>query len=270
MALVKDQRFGQLSFELWLGTRLAPNSDLANLKDFPLVPNTQHWIHQHSMGKKFQGGNTKAQEAKERKSSARKEEQEKKTKQKEDALWEDESKHSKAKDERKKKQEEKRLADIQRKNEARELLRQEDVFFPSSLTLERTNKEQKQSATETDESRNGSTTRKRLEEKERRRKESKTSYYLISRQKQKKEEELQPNINHIIREEKLKAEMSGEEIIEARSLSDAIEQLTVTEQDQHPEKRLKAAFRAYEEVHLPLLRKENPSLKLSQVYSLSL
>jgi len=38
--------------------------------------------------------------------------------------------------------------------------------------------------------------------------------------------------------------------------------------DKHPEKRLRAAFVAYESINLPILRKENPSLKLSQVKEL--
>eukprot|EP00127_Corallochytrium_limacisporum_P000023 Clim_evm2s2 gene=Clim_evmTU2s2 len=35
--------------------------------------------------------------------------------------------------------------------------------------------------------------------------------------------------------------------------------------DLHPEKRMKAAYKAYEEKWLPILRKENPSLRLTQI-----
>lgn len=35
--------------------------------------------------------------------------------------------------------------------------------------------------------------------------------------------------------------------------------------DKHPEKRLKAAFTAFEEVNLPRLKAENPTLRLSQL-----
>jgi len=48
-------------------------------------------------------------------------------------------------------------------------------------------------------------------------------------------------------------------------VTEALGQLKVESVDLHPEKRLKAAYLAYEEKHLPGLRKENPGLKLSQV-----
>lgn len=38
-----------------------------------------------------------------------------------------------------------------------------------------------------------------------------------------------------------------------------------TEEDRHPEKRMKAAYKAYEDTQLPILKAENPSLKLSQL-----
>lgn len=38
-----------------------------------------------------------------------------------------------------------------------------------------------------------------------------------------------------------------------------------TDEDRHPEKRMKAAYKAYEEEQLPVLKATNPSLKLSQL-----
>lgn len=35
--------------------------------------------------------------------------------------------------------------------------------------------------------------------------------------------------------------------------------------DLHPEKRLKAAYKKYEDVNLPILKQENPNMKLSQL-----
>lgn len=35
--------------------------------------------------------------------------------------------------------------------------------------------------------------------------------------------------------------------------------------DHHPERRMKAAFAAYEEENLPRLKKENPNMRLSQL-----
>ncbi len=54
------------------------------------------------------------------------------------------------------------------------------------------------------------------------------------------------------------------EILDARNIGDALAQLTVSE-EKNPEKRMRAAFTAFQEERLPQLRKENPELKLSQV-----
>lgn len=35
--------------------------------------------------------------------------------------------------------------------------------------------------------------------------------------------------------------------------------------DRHPERRMKAAFAAYEEENMPRLKKENPNMRLSQL-----
>jgi hypothetical protein len=53
----------------------------------------------------------------------------------------------------------------------------------------------------------------------------------------------------------------------ASNIDDAIAVLKVTdaEEDRHPEKRMKAAFKAYEDAQLPIVKAENPSLKLSQI-----
>lgn len=53
----------------------------------------------------------------------------------------------------------------------------------------------------------------------------------------------------------------------ASSVEQAISVLKVAdaEEDRHPEKRMKAAFKAYEESQLPSIKAQNPSLKLSQL-----
>lgn len=35
--------------------------------------------------------------------------------------------------------------------------------------------------------------------------------------------------------------------------------------DRHPERRVKAAYAAYEEKNLPILKAENPNMRLSQI-----
>ncbi|KAJ1399037.1 coiled-coil domain-containing protein [Sesbania bispinosa] len=55
-------------------------------------------------------------------------------------------------------------------------------------------------------------------------------------------------------------------IIEARSLDDAIAQMTIDNlpTDRHPERRLKASFKAFEEAELPKLKQEKPGLTYTQ------
>uniref|UniRef100_A0A0R0K908 Coiled-coil domain-containing protein n=1 Tax=Glycine max TaxID=3847 RepID=A0A0R0K908_SOYBN len=56
-------------------------------------------------------------------------------------------------------------------------------------------------------------------------------------------------------------------IIEARTLDDAIAQMTVVDNlppDRHPERRLKASFKAFEEAELPKLKEEKPGLTHTQ------
>lgn len=61
-------------------------------------------------------------------------------------------------------------------------------------------------------------------------------------------------------------------ITEARNIEDAIAVLSVKEEessvDRHPEKRMKAAYAAFEEENLPALKETNPNLRLSQLKQL--
>eukprot|EP01069_Polyplicarium_translucidae_P013001 Polyplicarium_translucidae@DN705_c0_g1_i1.p1 len=78
------------------------------------------------------------------------------------------------------------------------------------------------------------------------------------------EDEAIPENPNIALREELQAEAGGAALY-ARGLDEALQKLTVTEADRHPEKRRKAAFKAYEDEWIPKLRAEQPSLKLSQV-----
>lgn len=83
--------------------------------------------------------------------------------------------------------------------------------------------------------------------------------------------QLEPNINHLLRAETLQAQLEGRTDIFASNLDDALSQLNVTDggvEDRHPERRMKAAFRAYEEQMMPKLKAENPTLKRSQLLEL--
>lgn len=57
----------------------------------------------------------------------------------------------------------------------------------------------------------------------------------------------------------------------AETVEQAIQVLNVkdsTEEDRHPEKRMKAAFKAYEDDQMPIMKAQNPTLKLSQLKQL--
>ncbi|EFJ52978.1 hypothetical protein VOLCADRAFT_120131 [Volvox carteri f. nagariensis] len=58
----------------------------------------------------------------------------------------------------------------------------------------------------------------------------------------------------------------GVEAVDARGVDAALKVLTVKEEeaDKHPEKRMKAAWKAYEERNLPILKQDKPGLKMSQ------
>mmetsp|Transcript_1077 Transcript_1077/g.1801 ORF Transcript_1077/g.1801 Transcript_1077/m.1801 type:complete len:201 (+) Transcript_1077:182-784(+) len=86
-----------------------------------------------------------------------------------------------------------------------------------------------------------------------------------------KEPELEPNINHIIRDAEIEAAEKGVDASTATGVdaaTDLLKNLRTGEEpkvDAHPERRRKMAFKAYEEREIPRIREENPGLKLSQI-----
>ena len=70
--------------------------------------------------------------------------------------------------------------------------------------------------------------------------------------------------------QQMAALMAAEGAVEARSVEDAIAVLNVggPAVDRHPEKRMKAAYSAFEERELPKLKHENPNMRLSQLKQL--
>lgn len=75
---------------------------------------------------------------------------------------------------------------------------------------------------------------------------------------------VEQNPNHLLRERLEKGEL------DARTVGEAIDVLSVSQDraDMHPERRLKAAFAAFEERELPRLKQENLNLRQSQVKQL--
>eukprot|EP01132_Coremiostelium_polycephalum_P004057 gene4057-5079_t len=222
-------------------------------------------------GKKF-GTNSKSEEARAKKDEIKKDAAIKKAKAAEDALWEEKDEKVLAKQKKNQEKEEKKAADAKKKAENRDLLKKEEEELKSKygkpkdkLTRfeiqkiqekeQREREKQRQAAAGPSSSTTTTTTT--------------TSALKKSKEEGNEEEDeedtfdLEENINHILREKRLAA---GESLVEARDVEQAINALSGNQkEDLHPERRMKAAFLTYEAENLPILRKENPSLKFTQV-----
>ncbi|XP_016022259.1 coiled-coil domain-containing protein 124 isoform X1 [Rousettus aegyptiacus] len=107
----------------------------------------------------------------------------------------------------------------------------------------------------------GKVTRAQIEETLRRDHQHKETPEPVEKAKSHLEVPLEENVNRRVLEE-------GS--IEARTIEDAIAVLSVAEEagDRHPERRMRAAFTAFEEAQLPRLKQENPNMRLSQLKQL--
>eukprot|EP00922_Rhytidocystis_sp_ex-Travisia-forbesii_P071396 GHVS01106554.1.p1 GENE.GHVS01106554.1~~GHVS01106554.1.p1 ORF type:complete len:232 (+),score=56.41 GHVS01106554.1:660-1355(+) len=87
------------------------------------------------------------------------------------------------------------------------------------------------------------------------------------------EEPLMENPNQLLRAQLKEAKQRGENLITASGLDDAVNALQIDESsgagvDRNPEKRMKAAYKTYEDEYMPQLKLENPTLKRSQLLDL--
>ncbi|KAF4110218.1 hypothetical protein G5714_009470 [Onychostoma macrolepis] len=190
------------------------------------------------MPKKFQGENSKSATAKARKAEAKAVADARKQKELEDALWQDNDKHVMKKEQRRDDKEKKRLEALERKREKQRLFEEEEAKIKGKQPKEAPSK----------------VTRAQIEEN------------LQSGQnvKETKEKEkchldvpLEENVNRIVPEEGT---------VEARTIEDAISVLSTKEDlDRHPERRMKAAYAAFEEANMARLKMENPNMRLSQL-----
>lgn len=193
------------------------------------------------MPKKFQGENTKSSAARARKAEAKAVADAKRQQAQEDAFWQDDDKHVQRKEQRKEEKEKRRLEQLERKKESQRLLEEEDARLKS--------KQAKPPPTKV--------TRAQIEEALQKDDDEKAA---VEKTKTHLEMPLEENINRRVLVE-------GE--VEARSVEEAIAALSVSaELDRHPERRMKAAFTAYEELNLPRLKQENPNMRLSQLKQL--
>ncbi|KAM9479861.1 coiled-coil domain-containing protein 124-like isoform 1-T7 [Salvelinus alpinus] len=198
------------------------------------------------MPKKFQGENSKAVTAKVRKAEAKAVEDARKKKELEDALWQENDKHVLKKEQRKDDKEKKRLEALERKKENQRLLDEEAAKIKGKA------KEAAAAAVVA-----GKVTRAQIEETLRVEQQLQQQEQPKEKEKSHLETPLEENVNRIIPEEG---------VVEARTIEDAIAMLSTAEElDRHPERRVKAAFAAFEDLNMPLLKKENPNMRLSQL-----
>jgi len=205
------------------------------------------------------GVNTKAVEANERKAEKKRADQESKEKAKEDAKWRDDNKLDQKKKERKDKEQQKRSDALSRKEEAKRLLEQEEQTIPSAkpgkgaAASKGSNK--KVNLFEID----------KVKEMELKKQEQRN----IARQKEKAKITDTPELEPENPNRKMAEMLAEENAVEARSVEDALTVLNVAgsslPEDKHPEKRMKAAYNEFEQRELPLLKEENPNLRLSQL-----
>lgn len=198
------------------------------------------------MPKKFKGENSKAVEARARKATQKDEEELRKQEQLEDEYWKDDDKHLQKKLQRKEDKEKKKTEQLERKKEAQKILDEEQAAIASKPgskagppKLTRAEAEvHRLNVAEVDKAAVAATAKVNVQEQE---------------------PEIEENVNRIV--------IEGDH---ARTVEEALSVLGVGEGevDMHPEKRMRAAYLAFEEKNLPILKQENPNLRLSQLKQL--
>ncbi|GLV40818.1 uncharacterized protein CBL_13679 [Carabus blaptoides fortunei] len=182
------------------------------------------------MPKKFVGENSKAVAARARKVASKEADNAKKQKDEEDAYWKDENKQTLKKAHKKM---------IERKAEAKALLEKEMDSIKPATKQPASKITRAQIVTETD-----------------KRNSAAVNTTKPNKPKTHIDEPLEENINHF----------QPEEV--ANTIDEAIAMLSASDintGDKHPEKRLKAAYQAFELKELPRLKEENPTLRMSQL-----
>lgn len=196
------------------------------------------------------GSNPRAVEARARKKAAQDEVDRVKLQAKEDAYWKDDHKINNAKLSRKSEMQHKAEEQRARKAENRRLADAETVELHTQMKLEIPIKK----LSRADIASRAAATAALAQQQKAKEKEDGAPFQLVE------------NPNQQIREQIKEARLRGEDFVEATGLEDAVRALTVDEvTDRNPERRMKAAFKSYEDEWLPKLRLEYPTLKRSQL-----
>nr|CAB3228145.1 coiled-coil domain-containing protein 124-like [Phallusia mammillata] len=200
------------------------------------------------MPKKFQGVNTKAAEARARKAEKHTLEQQRKLQAAEDESWRDDDKSNARKQQRKEALEQKRLNNVNKKK----LL--DDLYQADQELVGKSAKPSTSKVTRAD--------IEKLRKEEEKDKATKQQEAALGKKNISTQDDLiEENINKAVSES-----LADGSTVEARSVEEAISALGVqSDLDRHPERRLKASFKKYEEEYMPILKAENPSMRLSQL-----
>ncbi|XP_021848506.2 uncharacterized protein [Spinacia oleracea] len=206
---------------------------------------------------KKMGVNSKAEEAKSRKAAAEAEKKDRETKQKEDQYWR-EAEGSKSKAAKKREEEEQKRAETAaKKAEARRLAELEEQEIEKSLKKldKKATRVAGVSATKVTEAELRRRKEKEEEELQRKAEEAKKKNSRMAEEEEYEKIVLVQNTNR------------DDDFIEAHSVEEALAKISIAETlpvDKHPEKRLKASFKAFEESELPRLKADKPGLTHTQ------
>ncbi|CAL5402326.1 unnamed protein product [Camellia sinensis] len=205
---------------------------------------------------KKMGVNSKAEEARARKTATEAERKDRDARDKEDQYWR-EAEGSKSRAAKKREEEaEKRAEAAARKAEARRIAEQEEK------ELEKASRKPDKKANRV------SIPVPKVTESELQRQREAEQAQILKRAEEAKRRQSRTQGEEEYEKIVLVANTNRDDsIIEARSVEDAIAQMAVADSlpvDRHPERRLKALFKAFEEAELPRLKEEKPGLTHTQ------
>eukprot|EP01024_Parvocaulis_polyphysoides_P015902 TRINITY_DN17033_c0_g2_i1.p2 TRINITY_DN17033_c0_g2~~TRINITY_DN17033_c0_g2_i1.p2 ORF type:complete len:224 (+),score=60.76 TRINITY_DN17033_c0_g2_i1:37-708(+) len=204
------------------------------------------------MTKKKIGENSKAVEARERKEASKKEAASKAAKAAEDEYWQQAGEGSKSKAQQKKdEQERKKQEAAQKKAETKQLAEQEEAEMGAKKSKTKPQKVTKYQLDVQKEVDKRESDQKRLQQQREQRRE-------VSEEDYQKMVDVE-NINR----------QGDEGDIVASGIQSAVDQIAQSsksggEEDMHPERRMKAAWKAFYERELPMVKEEKPGLRLPQ------
>ncbi|KAF8013412.1 hypothetical protein BT93_I1306 [Corymbia citriodora subsp. variegata] len=205
---------------------------------------------------KKMGVNSKAEEARARKSATETERKAREAREKEEQYWR-EAEGSKSRASKKREEEaEKRAEALARKAEARRLAEQEEKELEKAM--KKPDKKANRVSIPVPKATEAELRRRREEEQAELARKAEEGKRRQSRTAAEEEYERMVLVSNTNRDDS---------IIEASTVEEAIAQMAVADSlpvDRHPERRLKASFKAFEEAELPKLKEEKPGLTHNQ------